>query len=49
MAKWVTDESWHPNQRGQWLDNCNYQLSISFNDSRELIMEIPKHRKQVDV
>jgi predicted DNA-binding transcriptional regulator YafY len=27
-AKWVADESWHPNQQGKWLDNGNYQLSI---------------------
>ncbi|MDD5265832.1 MAG: WYL domain-containing protein [Methylococcales bacterium] len=26
-AKWVADESWHPNQQGQWLENGNYQLS----------------------
>jgi proteasome accessory factor C len=47
-AKWVADENWHPNQQGQWLDNRNYQLSIPFNDSRELIMDILKHGAEVE-
>jgi proteasome accessory factor C len=48
-AKWVADESWHPKQQDQWLDNGNYQLSIPFNDSRELIMDILKHGAEVEV
>ena len=48
-AKWVADESWHPNQQGKWLDNGHYQLSIPFNDSRELIMDILKHGAEVEV
>lgn len=48
-AKWVADENWHPNQQGQWLDSGNYQLSIPFNDSRELIMDILKHGAEVEV
>jgi proteasome accessory factor C len=48
-AKWVADECWHPDQQGQWLDNGNYQLSIPFNDSRELIMDILKHGAEVEV
>ena len=48
-AKWVADESWHPKQQGQWLKNGNYQLSIPFNDSRELIMDILKHGAEVEV
>ena len=48
-AKWVADESWHPKQQGQWLENGYYQLSIPFNDSRELIMDILKHGAEVEV
>lgn len=48
-AKWVADESWHLNQQSQWLDNGNYQLSIPFNDSRELIMDILKHGAEVEI
>ncbi|MGZ5051636.1 MAG: helix-turn-helix transcriptional regulator [Methylobacter sp.] len=48
-AKWVADECWHPDQQGQWLTNGNYQLSIPFSDSRELIMDILKHGAEVEV
>jgi proteasome accessory factor C len=48
-AKWVADESWHPKQQGLWLDDGNYQLSIPFNDSRELIMDILKHGAEVEI
>jgi len=48
-AQWVADENWHPNQQGQWLDNGKYQLSIPFNDSRELIMDILRHGAEVEV
>jgi hypothetical protein len=47
--KWVDDESWHPKQQGHWLDNGSYQLSIPFNDGRELIMDILKHGAEVAV
>lgn len=48
-AQWVADEHWHPQQQSLWLDNGNYQLSIPFNDSRELIMDILKHGPEVTV
>ena len=48
-ANWVADEHWHPKQLGEWLENGNYQLSIPFSDSRELIMDILKHGAEVKV
>ncbi len=48
-AKWVADELWHSEQQGKWLQNGNYQLSIPFSDSRELIMDILKHGAEVKV
>ena len=48
-ANWVADEHWHPEQQGEWLENGNYQLSIPFSDSRELIMDILKHGAEVKV
>lgn len=48
-ANWVADEHWHPNQQSKWLENGNYQLSIPFSDSRELIMDILKHGAEVKV
>jgi len=48
-ANWVADEQWHTEQHSQWLENGNYQLSIPFSDSRELIMDILKHGAEVKV
>ncbi len=48
-ANWVADELWHPDQQGQHLDKGQYQLSIPFSDSRELIMDILKHGAEVEV
>ena len=45
----MADEYWHPKQQGIWLENGNYQLSIPFSDSRELIMDILKHGAEVKV
>jgi len=48
-ARWVADEQWHPQQQSQWLDDGRYQLSIPFNDHRELLMDILKHGAEVEV
>jgi len=48
-ARWVADERWHPQQQSQWLDDGRYQLSIPFNDHRELLMDILKHGAEVEV
>lgn len=48
-ARWVADEQWHPAQTSQWLANGDYQLSIPFSDSRELMMDILKYGADVRV
>ncbi len=48
-ANWIADEHWHPQQQGHRLENDDYQLSIPFNDSRELVMDILKHGSEVTV
>jgi len=48
-ANWVADERWHAEQRGEWLENGKYQLSIPFSDSRELVMDILKYGAEVTV
>ncbi len=48
-ARWVADEQWHPRQQSQWLNDGRYQLSIPFNDHRELVMDILKHGPEVEV
>ncbi len=48
-ARWVADEQWHPQQRGNVLANGSYELRIPYNDPRELIMDILKYGPDVEV
>lgn len=48
-ARWVADERWHPQQVGQFLTDGRYELRIPYRDARELIMDILRHGKQVEV
>ncbi|WP_097460230.1 helix-turn-helix transcriptional regulator [Mangrovitalea sediminis] len=47
-ARWVADEHWHPDQRGEW-DGDTYLLNIPYNESTELEMEILRHCPFVEV
>lgn len=38
-ARWVADETWHPDQLGQWIDDT-YELQVPYSDPRELIRDI---------
>ena len=48
-ARWVADESWHPEQQGKHLDDGRYELRIQYRDSRELVMDIMRHGPHVEV
>ncbi len=48
-ARWVADETWHPQQQGETLNDGSYTLKIPYNDSRELIMDILKYGPDVVV
>ncbi len=49
VAKWVSDEIWHPEQNGQfYFDGC-YQLEIPYRDPRELIQDILRFGPDVQV
>jgi predicted DNA-binding transcriptional regulator YafY len=48
-ARWVSSESWHPQQRGNFdADGC-YTLEVPYSDDRELVMDILKHGPEVEV
>ncbi len=47
-ARWVADETWHPNQVGEWKGD-NYELKLPYSDERELVMEILKYGPDVEV
>ncbi len=48
-ARWVADETWHPQQQSCWLDGGRYELAIPYSDPRELIMDILKYGPDVEV
>lgn len=47
-ARWVADESWHPDQVGRWVDGA-FELRVPYSDSRELVMDILKYGPDVEV
>jgi predicted DNA-binding transcriptional regulator YafY len=47
-ARWVADESWHPEQKGRFEDGY-YVLEIPYSDSRELVGDILRHGPEVVV
>ncbi|MBV5329031.1 MAG: WYL domain-containing protein [Chlorobium sp.] len=48
-ARWVAEEKWHPNQRGQWLADGSFELCLPYADQRELVMEILRYGPDVRV
>ena len=48
-AQWVADETWHPEQKGEWLNNEQYQLQLPYKHSEELLMDILKYGADVEV
>jgi predicted DNA-binding transcriptional regulator YafY len=48
-AQWVSREEWHPDQRGQWLDDGRYQLEVPYTDPNELAMDVLRHAGQVSI
>lgn len=48
-ARWVADENWHPDQQGRYLPDGSYELSIPYRDARELVMDIMRHGRTVEV
>lgn len=48
-ARWVSAERWHPKQRAHFENDGSYVLEIPFADHRELIMDILKYGRDVEV
>ncbi len=48
-ARWVADETWHPDQQSRWVDNGHYELSVPYSNDKELIMDILKYGPDVEV
>jgi predicted DNA-binding transcriptional regulator YafY len=48
-AKWVADETWHPQQQFMWLPDGRYELHVPYLEARELVMDIMRQGKSVEV
>lgn len=48
-ARWVADETWHPQQQGRVLASGGYELRIPYSNPRELIGDILRYGDDVEV
>jgi proteasome accessory factor C len=48
-ARWVADETWHPEQRDTWLDDGRFERTLPYADPRELLLDIQKYGPDVEV
>jgi predicted DNA-binding transcriptional regulator YafY len=49
VARWVSKEHWHPNQKGRILENGSYELKIPYSNDTELLMDILRYGAGVKV
>jgi predicted DNA-binding transcriptional regulator YafY len=47
-ARWVAEEIWHPQQRGEWK-NGHYHLFVPYANPTEIALEIMKYGPEVEV
>lgn len=45
----MAHEVWHPNQKGEMQEDGSYLLEVPYADDRELIHDILRQGKEVDV
>lgn len=48
-ARWVSQEQWHPAQRGAFEPDGSWVLELPYSDPRELVMDILRHGAEVQV
>jgi predicted DNA-binding transcriptional regulator YafY len=48
-ARWVSNELWHPKQKGKFLEDGSYELKIPYSNDTELRMNILKYGAGVKV
>mgnify|MGYP001554135425 FL=1 len=48
-ARWVIDEQWHPEQKGQLQEDGTYILELPYSKDTELVMDILKYGADVKV
>ena len=48
-AKWVSKETWHPDQQGRFDEDGTYYLRVPYSDPREMCADILRHVPEVRV
>ena len=48
-ARWVADEHWHSQQKGQRLPDGRYELQLPYSNSRELLMDVLKYGPDAEI
>jgi predicted DNA-binding transcriptional regulator YafY len=48
-ARWVQSERWHRKQQAEVLADGSYRLRLPYADERELLMDILRHGRHVEV
>jgi predicted DNA-binding transcriptional regulator YafY len=49
MARWVSEEVWHPHQGGEFEPDGSWLLRVPFGSARELTMDILRYGAEVEV
>ena len=49
LARWVSRETWHPQQRSEYDDEGYYLLRVPYSQDTELVMDILKYGADVEV
>jgi len=49
IARWVSHETWHPEQTARWLDDGRYELILPYGNDTELILDICRYGPEVEV
>lgn len=48
-SRWVQSERWHGEQQSEMLPDGSYRLRVPYADERELLMDIMRHGRHVEV
>ena len=49
MARWISEENWHPDQQGAFEADGSWLLKVPFSNSRELIMDVLRYGADAEV
>jgi predicted DNA-binding transcriptional regulator YafY len=48
-ARWISEESWHPDQQGAFEADGSWLLKVPFSNARELIMDVLRYGAEAEV